>query len=74
MSTQCKLRHNMSHNREVNHKLKIFSLFVIVSYLSEIIGKGGLNVRAIQDFTGVKLSVPQVNFVQRSQYSVLLFL
>ncbi len=40
--------------------ISIYALYC--SYLSEIIGKGGLNIRAIQDFTGVKLNVPQVTF------------
>ena len=29
-------------------------------YLPEIIGKGGANIRAIQDATGVKMIIPQV--------------
>ena len=29
-------------------------------YLAEIIGKGGCNIRAIQDATSVKLNIPQV--------------
>jgi polyribonucleotide nucleotidyltransferase len=32
----------------------------MVRYLPEIIGKGGCNIRAIQDFTGVKLVIPPV--------------
>ena len=38
-----------------------FILFCSISYLSEIIGKSGANIRAIQEFTGVKLAIPQVS-------------
>jgi rRNA processing protein Krr1/Pno1 len=37
------------------------SIEVHPNCLSDIIGKKGLNIRAIQDFTGVKLAVPQVS-------------
>ena len=35
-------------------------MMVHPSYLAEIIGKGGANIRAIQDATSVKLVIPQV--------------
>jgi KH domain len=37
-----------------------FHFFHSLSYIKDIIGKGGANIRAIQDFTGVKLAIPQV--------------
>jgi KH domain len=37
-----------------------FDFFDSPSYIKDIIGKGGANIRAIQDFTGVKLAIPQV--------------
>jgi transcription antitermination factor NusA-like protein len=35
-------------------------MMVHPSYLADIIGKGGANIRAIQDATSVKLVIPQV--------------
>ena len=45
----------------VSHPIFSPSHLLFDSSLSDIIGKGGANIRSIQDFTGVKLSIPQVS-------------